>query len=127
MANFEKYFTVDEANALLPELRKRLQSIQTLRESIPASYRKAAPVLRLVRWDSGGREAADYTAQVWHLTRHLRRLQEMGIQLKDLDRGLVDFPAWRADQEVLLCWHLGEDEVGHWHDLESGYAGRQPL
>ena len=127
MAQFEKYYTVDEANATLPELRELLLKIQAARDEILAHYQEALPVLQQVELNSGGKEAAAYAGAIWKLNTRVRKLVAMGVQLKDLDRGLVDFPAWREDQEVLLCWHLGEDEVGHWHDLESGFAGRQAL
>jgi hypothetical protein len=55
-------------------------------------------------------------------------LEELGVQVKDLDRGLVDFPALRSNgEEVLLCWQVGEDEIGFWHGLEEGFSGRKPL
>jgi hypothetical protein len=54
-------------------------------------------------------------------------LQELGLLVKDLDEGLVDFPALRGDEEVLLCWRLGEGEVAFWHSLDEGFAGRKPL
>lgn len=127
MSQFEKYYTVEEANAVLPELRELLLKIQAARDEILAHYQEALPVLKQVDLNSGGKEAAAYAAAIWKLNARVRKLVSMGVQLKDLDRGLVDFPAWREDQEVLLCWHLGEDEVGHWHDLESGFAGRQAL
>lgn len=127
MAQFEKYYTVEEANAMLPELRVLVEGIQTARDEILATYPAAVPVLQQVTLNSGGREANPYAAAIWRLNARVRRLVSMGVQLKDLDRGLVDFPAWREDQEVLLCWHLGEDEVTHWHDLESGFAGRKSL
>ncbi len=57
----------------------------------------------------------------------LGALQEMEIVLRDLDRGLVDFPSVREDREVYLCWEEGEEEIGYWHDEDSGYGGRQPL
>jgi hypothetical protein len=127
MAQFEKYYTVEEANAMLPELRGLVEQIQAARDEILAAYPAAVPVLKQVNLNSGGKEANPYTLAIWKLNARVRRLVSMGVQLKDLDRGLVDFPAWREDQEVLLCWHLGEDEVTHWHDLESGFAGRQSL
>lgn len=127
MAQFEKYYTVEEANAMLPELRELVEQIQAARDEILATYPAAVPVLKQVNLNSGGKEANPYTVAIWKLNARVRRLISMGVQLKDLDRGLVDFPAWREDQEVLLCWHLGEDEVTHWHDLESGFAGRQSL
>jgi len=127
MPQFEKYYTVEEANAMLPELRGLVEQIQAARDEILAAYPAAVPVLKQVSLNSGGKEANPYTVAIWKLNARVRRLVAMGVQLKDLDRGLVDFPAWREDQEVLLCWHLGEDEVTHWHDLESGFAGRQAL
>jgi hypothetical protein len=61
------------------------------------------------------------------VTECVQRLERLGVLVKDLDRGLVDFPALRGGEEVLLCWHLGEDEVAFWHGLEEGFAGRKPL
>jgi hypothetical protein len=57
----------------------------------------------------------------------IEELQELGVLVKDLDRGLVDFPCVHRGRELLLCWQLGEDEVGYWHGLEDGFAGRRPL
>jgi hypothetical protein len=72
--------------------------------------------------ERAGRAAADVAAIV-------AELEELGVQVKDLDRGLIDFPAQhpRRDETVLLCWHLGEDDVQYWHGLEEGFAGRKPL
>jgi hypothetical protein len=76
-------------------------------------------------------ELAETAAEVERLERELAHavdeLSELGVQVKDLDEGLVDFPARRGDEEVLLCWRLGEDEVGFWHSVEDGFAGRKPL
>ena len=63
----------------------------------------------------------------WTLAGTIGEIQAMGVLVKDLDTGLVDFPGQRAEQDILLCWQLGEDEVAFWHGLEDGYAGRQPL
>lgn len=57
----------------------------------------------------------------------VERLGDLGVELKDLDRGLLDFPALRGGAEVLLCWHVGEESVSSWHGLEEGYAGRKPI
>ena len=61
------------------------------------------------------------------IKRCVEELAALGVQVKDLDTGLVDFPSWRDGEEVLLCWRLGEDEVAWWHTLDGGFAGRQPL
>lgn len=125
MAHFEKHFTLDEANALLPELRDLLTQIQSARDRLAVHWEAARAVLEATRTNGGGKEGSPYLSTLRALNVRLRRLSEMGIQLKDLDRGLVDFPAWRGDREVFLCWHLGEERVAFWHDLETGYAGRQ--
>lgn len=57
----------------------------------------------------------------------IAQLHDLGVQVKDADTGLLDFPSERHGEPVLLCWRLGEDEVGFWHGLDDGYAGRQPL
>ena len=61
------------------------------------------------------------------VARCVQELEKLGVQVKDLDRGLVDFPALRDGEEVLLCWQVGEDKVAFWHGLEEGFAGRKPL
>jgi hypothetical protein len=127
MSTFEKYFTPDEANALLPELRDLLQAIQAIRDRVLVDWEQARPVLRHARTNGGGKEANPYLTDLQELNIRLRRLAQTGVQLKDLDRGLVDFPARRDDRDVLLCWHLGEERVAYWHELETGFTGRQPL
>jgi len=65
--------------------------------------------------------------EVTGIARCVSRIHELGALVKDLDDGLIDFPARRQGEEVLLCWRLGEDEVGHWHGLEEGFSGRKPF
>lgn len=125
MAQFEKHFTREEANALLPELRDILGAVQELRDRLVVETQGALPVLRKRSRNGGGPEANAFLAAIHTLNARLQRLVELGVQLKDVEKGLVDFPAWRDEREVFLCWHLGEDEVRFWHDLDSGYAGRE--
>jgi hypothetical protein len=127
MAEFDKHFTVEEANALLPELRLLIAQIQALRDRLVIERENLAPVLSAVHTNGGGKEASAFVSTLGDLNSRIRRLASIGVQLKSLDRGLVDFPAWRDDREVFLCWHLDEESVTHWHDLESGFAGREPL
>ncbi|TML32039.1 MAG: DUF2203 family protein, partial [Actinobacteria bacterium] len=61
------------------------------------------------------------------VARCVEELERLGVVVKDLDRGLVDFPALRGDEEVLLCWEVGEDEIAYWHGVDEGFAGRKPL
>jgi hypothetical protein len=127
MPQFEKHFTPEEANGLLPELREILTWIKEIRDRLTVDWEQAAPVLRAASQNGGGKEGHAYLTDLQQVNARLRRLSELGVQLKDLDRGLVDFPAWRGDREVFLCWRLGEGEVAYWHDLETGYASRQRL
>ena len=127
MAHFEKHFTVEEATELLPELREILGHIKTLRDKLVIDVEGALPVIRKMKANGGGHEANAYLDRVQELNRRLRRLGDLGVQIKDVDKGLVDFPAWRGDQEIFLCWHLGEEAIRFWHTIESGFSGRQPL
>jgi hypothetical protein len=127
MPHFEKYFTLDEANSLLPELRELLSEMKALQGNLKGSYEQAKPLLEAASENGGGFVGGDYLNNVQSLNRRLQRFSDLGIQLKDVDRGLVDFPAWREDREILLCWHLGEESVEFWHELETGFAGRKRL
>ncbi len=77
--------------------------------------------------NGGGEEGHQVGVAFLEVRRLLEALEESGIVLRDIDRGLLDFPAVIGGDEVYLCWELGEDEVDYWHRLDSGYRGRQPL
>ncbi|MFN3652297.1 MAG: DUF2203 domain-containing protein [Armatimonadota bacterium] len=127
MPHFEKHFTVEEANALLPELRTLLQEIKEARDHLVVDSEAAMPVLRMAEMNGGGKEGNAYLSSLQQLNARLQAVAELGVQVKEVDRGLVDFPAWRDGREVFLCWHLGEETVDYWHELEAGYRGRQPI
>lgn len=77
---------------------------------------------------NGGGEPGRQVGEAFlEVRRLLATFEEAGIVVRDIDRGLIDFPAFRDDEEVYLCWEIGEDAVEHWHDLESGYGGRREL
>ncbi len=122
----DRHFTVEEANASLAWIVKRVEEIKEARDRLaePDAHEalaEAAPA-------NGGGEPARVVGEAFRDVRRLLvELQATGVVLRDLDRGLVDFPAVMDGREVYLCWELGEDEVTHWHDLESGFGGRQPL
>lgn len=127
LAFFEKHFTPEEASALLPELRDLISTLRGLRGRLSVEWKEAAPTIKVAHQNGGGKQVGPYVHSLARLNATVRRLVDMGVQLKDLDRGLVDFPAWRGDDEVLLCWQMGEDDIRYWHSLEGGFAGRQPL
>ena len=124
-----KLFTIEEANALLPSVREILQRIQRCRRRL-ATYRGEAKSAAQGAEQGGGGmgRGAAYAAVLINFTTEMAELEALGVQLKDFDRGLVDFPSLRDGRVVLLCWQLGEgDELEWWHDMEAGFAGRTPL
>lgn len=123
-----KLFTVEEANALLPEVVPVLQSIRNLYERVD-SLRDEAKAAASASSAGGGMEGGTaYVNTLYEIGRLTTELHETGIELKDHSRGLIDFPSERAGRVVYLCWQLGEDEeLGWWHETDAGFAGRQPL
>ena len=113
MVHFDRYYTIEEANNLLPELRDILAEVRTLRDQLVEDWQRAEPVLRAAPFNRGGHEAADYVADLACLNEHLTRSAQRSLLLTDIDRGLVDFPALRNGEEVLLCWELSEDRVAY--------------
>ena len=123
---FRKHYTREEARALLPKIREWLQHIGQLRQTLLHSDERIARRLEQGE-DLGGALANDHVKSLCHLRRILQEFQEREIQIKDLDRGLIDFPAIIAGREVFLCWEQDEEDIEFWHDLDSGYAGREKL
>ena len=121
-----RHYTLEEANASLGWVQDTLSSLRSAREGL--SDEEAREALAEAGPQNGGGDAGRVVSEAFlQLRDALARLQEAEIVLRDLDRGLVDFPAIRDDREVYLCWLEGEDEIAHWHDLEAGFAGREPL
>lgn len=124
-----KIFTVEEANALLPQVRVIVGQIQRAHRKI-ARYRDDAKKAAEGAEQGGGGmpEGIAYAVLLTNLTTQITALEALGVQLKDFERGLVDFPSLRDGRVVLLCWQLGEgDELEWWHDVDAGFAGRTPL
>ena len=123
---YKKHYTREEARALLPSLRKWLQQLHELRDWLRQRDTEIEKALGEGR-DLGGDLINTWIKYLCQLQRLLREFQSREIQLKDLDRGLIDFPAIIGGREVFLCWEKDEDDIEFWHDLESGYAGRERL
>jgi hypothetical protein len=124
-----KLFTVEEANSLLPGVRRVVKSIQRAHRRV-LSFRDAArEAARGAEFGGGGTNLGNQYARVLtELSLKVNQLEGMGIQLKDYERGLIDFPSMREGRVVLLCWQADEgNQLEWWHDLETGFAGRQPL
>jgi hypothetical protein len=122
----ERHFSREEANSLLPRLTALLSQLQEAKDELTdteahEALSEAAPT------NGGGEQGRQVGVAFLEVRRILETVERAGIVLRDIDRGLVDFPALIDGREVYLCWELGEDEVGYWHDLEGGYGGREPL
>ncbi|RMF87241.1 MAG: DUF2203 family protein [Nitrospinota bacterium] len=124
----KKYFTVEEANRLLPEIIPILRRLMRLHRSISTIAPREVKRLARSRAQNGGSAQGNrYLHDYRQFRSWLLRLQEMGVLLKDVEQGLIDFPHLREGREVYLCWQLGEKGITYWHEIHAGYAGRQPL
>lgn len=125
-----KLFTIQEANALLPSVRTIVKKIQQAHREVARYHDEAKIASESAEKGGGGGVSAGlaYAKALTDLTDQIARLEILGVQLKDFERGLVDFPSLRDGRVVLLCWQLGEgDELEWWHDVDAGFAGRTPL
>jgi hypothetical protein len=123
---FQKHYTPAEARILLPQIRAWLSQLEKLRDELAESDP------RVEAWTRGGVDAGGAGVDAWvrqiaGVREILWEFQRREIQLKDPDRGLLDFPSIRDGREVFLCWEKDEPDIGFWHDLEAGYQGREPL
>jgi hypothetical protein len=123
---FKKHYNVDEARALLPQVRAWLERLQQLRDEVARAEQKLAS-LTASGHDVGGELVHRWVRALVTAHETFREFRQREIQIKDLDRGLVDFPAILGGREVFLCWEQGEPDIEFWHDLDAGYAGREPL
>ena len=121
-----RLYTVAQANAALDFVTERLVRLRAARDQLTDEEAREA-LGEATPGNGGGAPGRVVSAGFLELQSTIGELQEMEIVLRDLDRGLVDFPALRDGREVYLCWEEGEPEVGWWHDREAGYGGRQPL
>ena len=131
----KKYYTVEEANAMLPLLRSILRDITALAGDLRERHERLA---RLQPAEDAARPADAYQEELQQVRDKFERdaermreyedeLRKLGVELKDYQTGLVDFPCRMGGREVYLCWRLGEPEVAHWHEVDAGFAGRQKL
>ena len=124
-----KFFTLEEANALLPTVREILAHLQRTHRRL-FSYREEAKKAAEAAEQGGGgiEDGTRYAVILTNLTEQMAKLDALGVQLKDFERGLIDFPSLREGRVVLLCWQVGDgDRVEWWHDVDAGFAGRTPL
>lgn len=121
-----RHYTLEQATAALPWIQQRLDDLRSAREGLNDEDARAA--LAEAQPGNGGGSAGRVVSDAFLKMRSaLIELQQMEIVLRDLDRGLIDFPALRDGREIYLCWQEGEEEIGYWHEPEAGFGGREPL
>ena len=130
----EPIFTPEEANAALDELRPLVEAMVAAKQMLDEAQEERDQLAQRISGNGGGIPPAELAAAdtavetaAAELASAIGKVQATGVLVKDLDVGLVDFPARRDGADILLCWQLGEDEVAYWHGLDDGFAGRQQL
>ena len=121
-----RHYTVGEANAAIPWVEERIERLRAAREGLNDEEARAA-LSEAGPSNGGGAAGRVVSAAFLAMRSALSEMREMEVVLRDLDRGLVDFPSLREGREVYLCWEEGEDAVRFWHEPDSGFGGRRPL
>ena len=126
-----RFYGIDEANERLAELRPLLESLRADRDALARAQRRLAA---LRRRDGSHDHAADLVRReeelrgiVKQMERSVARIESWDVTLRDIETGLVDFPALASGRPIWLCWRLGEDAIGWWHETNVGFSGRKPL
>ena len=123
---FRKHYTRDEARALLPQIREWLTDLQRLRQELSQQDQRLGQLVKAGN-DAGGKMVNDFIRLLARIKTLLEQFRRREIQVKDVERGLIDFPAIIGGREVFLCWEQDEEDIDFWHDIDTGYAGRERL
>jgi hypothetical protein len=122
-----QYFTLQEANEALKVIRPLMEEVQNIRQKILANQPEAWPAIEKSAGNGGNRALSDLVQDFEKLDALIHQIQDTGAQIKDINTGLLDFSALKDGREVYLCWQYGEEDIAFWHEVEAGYAGRQPI
>lgn len=124
-------YTLQEARDLVPELRPLLAAMQLEHRRMREEMDRLNELTPAMQQNGHAVQAAHHERQIVELGESLQEkldhFELMGIEVKDIEHGIIDFPSKRDGRIVLLCWQVDEETVMHWHDIDSGFAGRQPL
>jgi hypothetical protein len=123
---YRKHYSRDEARALLPKIREWLSELQQLRQKLTVQDQRIGQLLKTGN-EMGGEMVNNWIRLLAETKGVLEQFRQREIQVKDLDRGLIDFPAIVGGREVFLCWEQEEDDIEFWHEIDAGYAGRERL
>jgi len=122
-----RYFTLQEANETLVTIRPLMDEVQSIRQKILAKQPEAWPAIEKSAGNGGNRALSNMIQDFEKLDALVHLIQDTGVLIKDINIGLLDFPALRDGREVYLCWQYGEGDIAFWHEVEAGFAGRQPI
>ena len=122
-----KFFSVEEANAFIPQLLIDIPRIQILMKSLTDEYLDVDKARKKVQLNGGSMQGADYLNCILKINYLTDELESKGCVLKGIEHGLVDFPSLRDGKEVYLCWKNPEQQIEYWHDIQSGFTGRQRI
>ena len=122
-----RYFTLPEASEALETIRPMMEEIVTISQKIVANQPEIWPAIEKSAGNGGNPTLSKLVRDFERLDDLLHRVQSTGALIKDMASGLLDFPALRNGQEVYLCWKVGEAKIEFWHEIEAGFAGRQPI
>ena len=122
-----QFFSLAEANQALETIRPLMDEVQAIRQKILAHQPEAWPAIEKSAGNGGNRALSDMVQDFEKLDALIHQIQDTGAQIKDINTGLLDFSALKDGREVYLCWQHGEDDIAFWHEVEAGFAGRQPI
>ena len=127
MSESQRYFTLEEALAALEVIRPLVAEIMEIRQSILEQEPEVWPVVAKAAGNGGNRVASQLAQEFERLDQTIRAILATGAVLKDINLGLVDFPALQEGREIYLCWKYGEETISFWHEVDGGFSGRQPF
>jgi len=122
-----RYFTLEEANSALETIRPMMEEIQKIRQIILATQPETWSAIERSAGNGGNPAMSKLVKSFDMLDDLLHHIQRTGVQVKDINTGLLDFPALHDGHEVYLCWQIGERRIEYWHEVDAGFAGRQPI
>lgn len=121
------YFTLSEANQALVTIRPLMDAVQAIRQKIITTQPDAWGAIEKSVGNGGSRVLSKMVQDFERLDGLVHQIMDTGVLIKDVNTGLLDFPALRNGQEVYLCWQYGEEDIAFWHEVDAGFAGRQPI
>jgi len=123
----KKLFTLEEANAIVPQLLDLVPKIQKLSASLSNDFPDIKNAREKSKWNGGSEQGVDYLNTVLKYNDLIHKIEGVGCEVKGIREGLVDFPSLREGREVYLCWRMPEKEIRFWHDIHAGFTGRKPI